>query len=292
MRGTRPLAGPCEALTADPRAGRVVVRVAVLVVMVLAALAALGVAVPRTTAAQVTGDVLDLSAVLASGPEVTLDPSGLTATVAVSTSVDLACAIVYGTDDSFGSLATDRDMGGQVHRDHHVVLGGLRPGTRYVFRMQGSGVDGTLYRSPAYDFTTPMASSSIMPALALGAQVVAVSSEFSPAYSAANAVDGDPGTEWSSKGDGDAAFITIDLGRAVDITAVDFRTRQMGDGTAITRTFTVTPDGGTPLGPFPASQAVPVSFTGRVLRFDVDTSTGGNTGASEIVVLGTDATAP
>jgi hypothetical protein len=76
----------------------------------------------------------------------------------------------------------------------------------------------------------------------------------------------------------------------VDIGAVAFRTRQMSDGTAITETFAVTADGAT-FGPFPASGLVPLEVTAQVLRFDVETSTGGNTGATAIEVFEAEAPA-
>jgi hypothetical protein len=65
----------------------------------------------------------------------------------------------------------------------------------------------------------------------------------------------------------------------------------MLDGTAITETFSVTVDDSVTFGPFPAGTAVapsfgPVGTNGRVVRFDVDTSTGGNVGAVEIRVFG------
>jgi hypothetical protein len=64
----------------------------------------------------------------------------------------------------------------------------------------------------------------------------------------------------------------------------------MSDGSAITRTFAVVVDGRRRYGPFPAGNVVDqriarVSFTGRRLRFDVVTSSGGNTGAAEIEVF-------
>jgi F5/8 type C domain len=117
-----------------------------------------------------------------------------------------------------------------------------------------------------------------------------VSSQYSNDYRAANAIDGNLSTEWSSAGDGDKAFITIDLGRTRDVTGVAFRTREMGDGSAITRTFDLVVDGGRRFGPFPAGDRVDprtakVSFSGRRLRFEVVRSTGGNTGAAEIEVF-------
>ncbi len=231
--------------------------------------------------------VVDFTAIEATAIALVLDPSGTSATISVSTTIDAACAVVFGEDESFGRLATDKDMGGSAHRDHHVVLGGLRPGTTYVYRFQGSAVDGRLYRSALFTFTTRTPSASEPVDLAVGARIDAVSSEYSPAFAAANAVDGDPSTEWSSAGDGDAAFITLDLGRLVDVTGVAFQTRQMSDGSAVTRTFTVTADGRT-FGPFPADAVAPLAVSAQVLRFDVATSTGGNTGATEIEVFGTD----
>ena len=57
---------------------------------------------------------------------------------------------------------------------------------------------------------------------------------------------------------------------------------------ATTATFAVTANGQT-FGPFPVDEPFSglddVDVSAQVLRFDVDTSTGGNTGAIEIEVL-------
>ena len=147
------------------------------------------------------------------------------------------------------------------------------------------GPDGRLYQSQLFEFKTPVGAGKQVPGenVAVGAEVVDVSSEFSEAFSAANAVDGNPATEWSSAGDGDEAYLVIDLGRAVKAMAVGFNTRSMVDGTATTETFTVTVDGDTTYGPFAAGIAE-VSFEGRIIRFEVVHSTGGNTGAAEVEV--------
>ena len=126
--------------------------------------------------------------------------------------------------------------------------------------------------------------------VAVGAKVVAVSSQYSDAYRASNAVDGNLSTEWASDGDGNRAFITIELQREYKINGVAFITREMSDGSAVTRTFAVVVDGRRRYGPFPAGNALDprtarVSFTGRSLRFEVVRSTGGNTGAAEIEVF-------
>ena len=120
--------------------------------------------------------------------------------------------------------------------------------------------------------------------------MVEVSSEFSDAWAAENAIDGDLATEWSSTGDGDDAFITIDLGSPQQVAAVEFLTRSMADGSAVTSTFFIEVDGGKRLGPFEAGNPADpnpnaVELSGQVLRFEIDSSSGGNTGAIEIRVL-------
>ena len=73
------------------------------------------------------------------------------------------------------------------------------------------------------------------------------------------------------------------------MTGVGFRTREMSDGTSITNSFTVTVDGGDTFGPFEAGLGLAVGdfeATGRVFRIDIDSSTGGNTGAVEIEIYG------
>ena len=83
--------------------------------------------------------------------------------------------------------------------------------------------------------------------LALDATVVEVSSEFRDAWGAENSIDGDLATERSSTGDGDDAFITIDLGSPQQVAAVEFLTRSMADA-AVASTYFIEVDGGIPLG--------------------------------------------
>ena len=213
--------------------------------------------------------------------------SGQTATLTVETTIDAVCAVAFGETEDLGHLATDLDMGGAGHADHEAVLTGLTPDTEYFYRLQGVAADGRLFQGELMTFRTPAADAAADDGnVAVGSTVVDFSSEFSSGFAAALAVDGDLNTEWSSRGDGDDAFITIDLGRAVDITAVGFETRSMSDGTATTDTFTVTVDG-VAFGPFAVGTAA-VEATGQVIRFDVDKSTGGNTGAAEVQVFSVD----
>ncbi|MEA3502859.1 MAG: discoidin domain-containing protein [Actinomycetota bacterium] len=213
----------------------------------------------------------------------------------VDTTEPMICAIVWGETEALGHFNNSLDMNGTGIVEHNVLLPGAEAGGTYFYRLQGSAADGTLYQSELMTFTLPPsdeASSGDGAAehgvnVAEGATVVEVSSEFSSSWSGANAVDGDLNTEWSSAGDAGDAFITIDLGSAQEIAAVEFLTRTMADGSATTQTFFVVVDDGERLGPFQAGNPAnpvlnDVSFTGTVLRFEVEESTGGNTGAIEI----------
>ncbi|MEX1343595.1 MAG: discoidin domain-containing protein [Candidatus Limnocylindrales bacterium] len=218
---------------------------------------------------------------------ITPDPSGRAAILEVDTTIDVACSVVYGTDGTFGRIAVDNDMDGGAHQDHSPVLGGLEPGATYLYRLQGTAPNGTMYVSEVMTFQTPAAAEGPTD-LALGATITGVSSEFSEAFAAANAFDGDPSTEWSSSGDGDDAWVEVDLGSPRAIGEIVFQTRSMSDGSAITDSYTVTADG-VEYGPFrpdePVSQLEELGLTAQVLRFDVATSSGGNTGAVDIRVL-------
>lgn len=210
----------------------------------------------------------------------------------VATTEPMICAIVWGPDQSFGNFNNSLNMAGTGIVQHDVFLPGTEPGVEYSYVVQGTTADGTLYRSEVATFSIPAVPGSAQipdrgPNLARGATVVEVSSEFSVGFAASFAVDGDTATEWSTAGDGDNASIVIDVGQPVDVGAVEFLTRSMTDGTAVTETFTVRVDGADPLGPFPAGNpaqpnTTEVSLSGQVFTFDVASSTGGNTGAVEI----------
>lgn len=236
-----------------------------------------------------TTEVEPIDPILATPIEIAPDASGTAATLTVGTTIPLACAVVYGTDESFGSIAVDNDMQGGAHQAHHPLLTGLTPDTEYRYVLQGSDADGNLYRSDTMTFRTPSALDT-----GLGRNIApdgnaTASSEFSAEFGAGNAIDGDLATEWSSAGDGDEAWIEVDFGESTPVTAVGFRTRQMTDGSAITRTFTVSVDGRS-VGPFPTG-AEPIvldqPLVGGIVRFDADQTSGGNTGATEIEIYGT-----
>lgn len=182
-------------------------------------------------------------------------------------------------------------MNGTGIADHVVALPGAEPGRTYHYIVEGAAADGTLYRSTMATFVAPAAAPTEPgPSgtnAARQATVTAVSSEFSAGYAGGKAVDGDLATEWSSNGDGDQASITLDFGAPKRITALEFITRSMADGTAVTHTYEVVVDDTKTYGRFragtPTDRATAtVDFTGKVLRFSVVKSSGGNTGALEI----------
>jgi len=176
-------------------------------------------------------------------------------------------------------------MDGGAHQEHAPLLTGLEPDTEYRYVLQGSDTAGRLYRSETMTFTTPPASQAAAGTnVAVDATVVAASSEFSDGFAAERAIDGDLGTEWATAGDGDDAWIEIDLGGVTGLVGVRLRSRSMTDGTSIIEQYTVTVDGGEPLGPFDAGDEAEVAVSGQRLRIDAVTTTGGNTGAVEIEV--------
>ncbi len=133
-------------------------------------------------------------------------------------------------------------------------------------------------------------------AFAAGARVSGTSSIFGggdneSVWGANNAIDGDPGTEWSSQGDGDGSWIEVELPSRTHVTGIGFWTRTMG-ATAQIQTFRVITDEGEVGGPFEVNDAFTLHYfdtdlMATRLRFETVESSGGNTGAVEIEVYGT-----
>ena len=131
--------------------------------------------------------------------------------------------------------------------------------------------------------------------LANGARVSGVSSNFGgesdgSMFGATRAIDGDIRTEWSSNGDGTAAWIEIELPQRTHVHGLGFWTRTMGSSAEI-QSFRVITDTGEIFGPFPidgpdAIHYVDTDFVATRLRFESVETTGGNTGAVEIEVYG------
>lgn len=242
-----------------------------------------------------------LSEILVGNPQFA-DAQSNSVTLQIETQVPVVCAVSYGTTATYGQLATSTDMAGGGITQHHPVLTGLKPDTLYQIRLQGIGPDGTVYVGDNFTYRTPSASAVVQPSkpqgknvalISAGARIKGVSSDFgggdmNSAYGANKAIDGDVNTEWSSNGEGDKAWIEIDLGKDYAITNIGFRTRTIGTSAQIQQ-FQVITDKGEKLGPFdlPDAKSVhyfPVSTTARALRFEVLKSSGGNTGVAEIEV--------
>jgi hypothetical protein len=221
----------------------------------------------------------------------------------METTEPMICAIVWGETEALGNFNNSLAMNGTGITSHDVFLPGARPGVEYHFKVQGSTADGTLYESDLMTFTIPEIESAGSTDdvtidhginIALAGTVVETSSEFSAPWGGANVIDDDLSTEWATSGDGDDAFVVIDLGGTKTVSGVEFITRSMADGTSITNEFTVTVDDGETFGPFPAGNVADPGFaavvtTGQVFRFEVSTSTGGNTGAVEIRIFDSEA---
>ena len=245
-------------------------------------------------------DIPDIDEIVVSGPELSDLKSDSAVLVAV-TDRKVVCAVAYGLTDEYGAVSADRDMAPDGHTDHDHFLVGLQPDTVYHYRWSLFGPDGRAFQSEDFTFRTPAADTSRSQAgtnLALlteGARIVGTSSVFGggdngSTWGGDRAVDGDPSTAWSSDGDGDAAWIEIELPAETHVTSVGFWTRTMGTSAEIFSFQIVTDDGETH-GPFRLDgpgglQHFDTNLTARRLRFEVIGSSGGNTGAVDIQVFG------
>lgn len=229
--------------------------------------------------------------------------AGLTATstrLEVSTTIPVNCLILFGETTDFGRVAQDSDMGDSgAHEDHSPILTRLEPETTYFYRLQGSDTQGNFYVSDIFSFTTPPESNEVSDNLlspTRGAEVLEVSSNFGGgandgSWGILNAFDDDPNTQWSSDGDGNNAFFSVQLGSTSQINTIRFWTRTMSNDTAQIFSFTVTTETGDIYGPFELpdpeqAYEFEVDFSAETLRFDVVDSNGGNTGAVDIAVYG------
>lgn len=232
-------------------------------------------------------------------PEMILDITPNSARLNFIGTEPLACTVVYGTTTDFGSASIDSDMGGGAIIEHNPIMSGLEPDTEYFYRVQGSGLDGTFYIGEVGTFRTAPAPTGENPNLAStdrGAQIIGWSSAFGDAaldetWGAGMAFDGNPGTAWSSAGDGSDAWIEVELEGRARIDRVEFHTRAMSDGSAITHSFTVETGEGEVYGPFELegteqAYSFDVEIEAQTLRFSLMDTTGGNTGAVDIAVYG------
>jgi hypothetical protein len=244
-------------------------------------------------------EIQTIENISASGPPKIVDISSTDATLIFESIIPVSCSVVYGKTSDYGRISTDLDMSGGAHTDHHPLLSGLEPDTEYHYRVQGTAADGTIYINDDDTFRTQPAEAVKeinLASLNEGARITAVSSNFGGGandaqWGANNAIDGNRGTAWSSNGDGNDAFIEIELAEPAKLFAVEVWTRSMSNGTAQIFSFTLTIDTGDVLGPFTLADAeepyrFDVDIYTRILRLDVVDSSGGNTGLVEFSAYG------
>lgn len=224
------------------------------------------------------------------------------AVVRFTTSRPATCVVRLGTAaDALDQTFTDPNMEpGRLSTDHNVPLENLTPSTPYYFRAEATDASGSTFLSSPGEFSTLANSGPTLTNVALlsaGTTVVTVSSNWGggandSTYGVNKALDADFTTEWSTSGDGDGAFVELDLGQRRMVVAFGFRSRQMSDGSSIITSVGLSLDGGPLLGPFDTSDptqlyvftlAAPVEV--QRARVSAATSSGGNTGAKEIQLL-------
>jgi hypothetical protein len=208
--------------------------------------------------------------------------------------VPLACTVVFGTTTAFGGAAVDTNMNGGAIVEHNPIMRNLQPDTDYYYREDGTFYVGTVGTFHTLPKSTTVSANLLSPERS--AQVIGVSSNYggepnNGAWGVLNAFDGNPNTEWSSNGDGSHAWFEVRLGQRSHITQIETRSREMSDGTAEIRSFTVTADDGKVYGPFDLPDAAKsysfnVDFVASNLRFDTVSSSGGNTGLRDFAVYG------
>ncbi len=217
------------------------------------------------------------------------------ARIVFTSQIPVVCNVAFGTDTSYGRMSVMAMTGPLT--DHDVLLLGLEPSTTYHFRVTVTDPVANVYQSEDSTFVTVEGGDSAGPtgrnvaAAAEGARVLGVSSnwgggDLDSAFGGNKAIDGDPSTEWSSDGDGNEAWIEIELDQTYDLEAIGFWIRTMGSSAQITG-FSVVTEEGHRLGPFDLPDAATMYYfnvqtQAKRLRFEVDASSGGNTGAVEV----------
>ncbi|MFC1934767.1 discoidin domain-containing protein [Chloroflexota bacterium] len=217
------------------------------------------------------------------------------AKIVFTTRVPIVCNVAYGTDANYGRLLLMAMTGPLT--DHEISLLGLEPDTVYHYRITVTDIASNVYQSDDLTFITAETTNQEKPSREnvasadAGARVIAVSSnwgggDLDSSFGANMAIDGNGSTEWSSDGDGNDAWIEIELAKTYELSIIGFWTRTMGNSAQIF-SFKVVTDEGTQLGPYYLHDAATVYYfdvqtRAKRLRFEVETSSGGNTGAVEI----------
>lgn len=225
--------------------------------------------------------------------------SATEAVVRFTTSVPTSCLVNFGTDPDTLDRQETAMMDEPYAIDHEVWLTDLEPETTYHLRPYGEAEDGTTATGELYDFgtLTEVVDDNRFNAAMMdnGGAIMDVSSNWAGApndgtFGANLAIDGNIGTEWSSDGDGDDAEVTIGF-NVSHIVGFAFRSRKMTDGTSIVRSVQLFDDADNDLGTYETpdpDQTYEFMFDAPVettsIRFEAVETSGGNTGAKEIMV--------
>lgn len=232
------------------------------------------------------------------GPSV-ISVSGNSATISFDSGVPTVCNAAFGETTDYGRVATIPMLDGAT-LDHVLTFVDLDPGTTYHYRITTTDIEGNVYQSEDFTFATLAIQAgeerTNWLALEMGGVVSESSSNFGGAsddepWGGNKAIDGSAGTAWSSNGDGDDAYLVVELAEPTQIEMLQVHTRTMPNDTAQIFSFTVTDDQGGIHGPFELPDATqPYSFAVDIvtsfLRFDVVESNGGNTGFVELAAYG------
>lgn len=231
------------------------------------------------------------------------DVAGTRGVVHFDTTVPTSCDVIFGTAaDALEDTATDPDMEpGELALAHSVPLEDLAPETRYYLRARGTDASGRMETSELLEFATTSSDDATagrqnVALIGEGTTVIEVSSNWSggdndSGFGIHKALDGSMSSEWSSDGDGDDAYVELDLGAERELTYFAFRSRMMNDGTSIVTSVRIIDldDAGREPEVFATPDhtvryvfALAQIRTTRRVRIEAVTTTGGNTGAKEI----------
>ncbi len=223
------------------------------------------------------------------------------AVVRFDTSVETTCEVEWGLlADELDNTAVDPDMDpdNPYGLDHQVPLEDLPEDATIFYRAKATTRGGHTYYTQVDSFQTLAAAEvperANVALASAGTTVVDKSSNYGGAdddgsWGAAAVIDGSMSTEWATSGDGDDAFVTLDLGQERLLVGWGFRSRKMTDGSSIIEASQLLLDGERTLGPFETPDPdqlyqfdfdEPVSAT--IVTVSAVQTTGGNTGAKEI----------
>ncbi len=232
--------------------------------------------------------------VIKDGAPVISEISSTEASLDFTSSIALACTIVFGETEDFGRITNDPDMSATATISHRPILSGLNPDTIYYYKVQGVAVNGKIYQGPSLTFTTTKEQKSDSLNVAAsknGGFILSVSSNWGGAkdnqpWGALSALDSSNATAWSSGGDGDKAFLEVGFSKHYDLESIEVWTRTMSDGTAQVFEFWVEDDNGNKFGPFilpdaKKSYKFNLASNTKSLKFLINESSGGNTGLVE-----------